>query len=163
MSKLNEEYVRSSIFGLEDALVSTTGVVIGISAGAQNEKIILLASFVVISVEALSMAAGQFLTEETVHEMEKRRHHLDSPVIGAIIMFVSYFLAGLIPVIPTLFLKFPYAIFGSMTTAFIGLFVLGFVKGRIVKVDALRSAVKMLVIGGLAAIAGTFVGYLFKI
>lgn len=161
--KLNEEYLRSSIFGLEDALISTTGVVIGISTGIQDIKFILLASLVTVTVEAFAMGAGQFLTEETVHEIEKKRRYFDNSVVGAIIMFVSYLLAGLIPVIPILFLSFPAAIFGSLVAAFIGLFILGFVKGKIVKVDPVKSAVKMLAVGGLATIAGAVVGYLFKL
>lgn len=163
MAKINEEYLRSSIFGFEDALVSTTGVVVGISAGTHSEKIIILACLVTIAVEALSMGAGQFLTEETVHEIEGKKHYADSPLIGALIMFASYFLAGLVPVIPTLILPFPTAIAGSLIAAFIGLFILGYFKGKIVKIDPFKSALRMLMIGGITALTGTVVGYIFKI
>ena len=57
---IHEDYLRSILFGLQDGLVSTTGVVIGISTGVEAKAIILLAAFVAVTVEASSMAAGQY-------------------------------------------------------------------------------------------------------
>ena len=60
MRRLSPDYLRSIIFGFEDSLVSTTGVIAGVSIGTQDSKVILLAGAVAIAVEALSMGAGQF-------------------------------------------------------------------------------------------------------
>src|SRR3989344_1904721 len=88
--KLHEDYLRSMMFGLQDGLVSTTGVVVGISAGVPDRAVIILASFVAISVEASSMAAGEYSSEKAVHQMDKRGRHKDDLIMGATLMFFSY-------------------------------------------------------------------------
>lgn len=162
MARIKDEYLRSSLFGFEDALVSTTGMVVGISIGSQNLKFILLAAFVTIAVEAVSMAAGEFLSDEAVHELDKKQQK-DDTIFSAAVMFVSYSLGGLIPVIPVMLLPLNQGIIGSIIAAFIGLFILGFVKGKIVNVSQVRSALQMLIIGGIAAIIGVVVGLILRI
>ncbi|MBI2593961.1 VIT1/CCC1 transporter family protein [Candidatus Daviesbacteria bacterium] len=162
MRKIQDEYLRSSLFGFEDALVSTTGMVVGISIGTSNLKFILLAAFVTIAVEAVSMGAGEFLSDEAVHELD-RKLGKDNTLISATVMFTSYILGGLIPVLPIILLPALQGIIGSITAAFIGLFVLGFIKGKIVNVNRIRSAVEMLTIGGIATVIGIVVGFILKI
>ena len=160
---LDEDYFRSVMFGLQDGLVSTTGVVVGISAGVSDSAIIILASFVAISVEASSMAAGEYSSEKAVHQIDKRHRHKDDLIMGAGLMFFSYFLAGLVPIVP--FLIFPVGIARvvSIIAALLSLFVVGYFKGKIVKDEALRSAVEMFVIGGLATAIGLLVGTFLKV
>ena len=159
--RIYKDYVRSSVFGFEDALVSTTGVIVGIATGTSNKQFIILAAFVTIAVEAVSMAAGQFLSERTLHQMQKGKHR-DSLSVGSYIMFLSYFLGGIIPAIPILFLPLPVALIPTIILAFLGLFVLGFVKGKMVKVAPTRSAFEMLLIGGLASVIGIIAGYFLR-
>jgi vacuolar iron transporter family protein len=161
MGKIKDEYLRSSLFGFEDALVSTTGMIVGISTGTNNLKFILLAAFVTIAVEAVSMAAGEFLSDEAVHELDKKSK--DNTLTSALIMFLSYTCGGIIPVIPVMLLPIQTGILGSVIAAFTGLFVLGYIKGKVVKVSGLKSALEMLFIGGVAAVIGIVVGLILKI
>jgi len=48
--KINQDYLRSLVFGFQDALVSTTGIVVGISVGVSNKQFIILSALVAISV-----------------------------------------------------------------------------------------------------------------
>lgn len=159
--RVYKDYVRSSVFGFEDSLVSTTGVIVGISTGTQNKEFIILAAVVTIAVEAVSMAAGQFLSERTLHQLQKKKHK-DNLSIGSAIMFVSYFLGGLIPLVPIVFFSLPSSIIFVLIFAALGLFILGFVKGKVVKVSPTRSALEMLLIGGVAAVIGMAAGYFLK-
>lgn len=61
--------IREIVFGLEDSLVSTIGVVAGIAAGTGNQKIVILSGSVLVVVEALSMAAGSFLSSQSHHRL----------------------------------------------------------------------------------------------
>lgn len=160
---LHEDYFRSIMFGLQDGLVSTTGVVVGISAGVPDKAIIILASFVAVSVEASSMAAGQYSSEKAVHQMDKSGKHSDSLILGASLMFFSYLGAGLIPIAPFLIFSPDTARVISIFVALTGLFVIGYFKGKIVEHRALRSAVEMLIIGGLATAIGLIVGNFLKV
>lgn len=161
---VHEDYLRSCLFGLQDGLVSTTGVVVGIAAGVPEKSIVILASFVAVTVEATSMAAGQYSSEKAVHQMDKTGKHTDNLIFGAAIMFFSYLLAGLIPIIPMLFLNTPIdAIPFSIGSALLGLFSVGYIKGRLVETYALRSAFEMLIIGGVATVVGLVVGNILKV
>lgn len=160
--KLTSGYVRSSFFGIEDSLVSTTGLIAGISVGTHEVEFILLASFVAVAVEAISMAAGEFLSEETEQGMTRSRRK-SSPIIGGIIMLFSYFAAGMVPILPILLFPISYAVYLSIAAALAGLFFLGLVKGALTRRDMIRSGIQVLVVGGLAAMIGAAVGIFFKV
>jgi VIT1/CCC1 family predicted Fe2+/Mn2+ transporter len=157
--RLNPDYIRSILFGFEDSLVSTTGVIAGVSAGSGDPKVILLAAGVTVIVEALSMGSGQFLSERAVHQMDRK--HSDSLLIGAGLMFSSYFSAGFIPLLPVMLLPFPVSVYVSISSAFIGLFVLGYIKGKVVSTKPLRSGLEILLIGGAATVLGLLAGWFF--
>lgn len=151
------------MFGLQDGLVSTTGVVVGISAGVPDKSIILLAAFVAVTVEATSMAAGQYSSEKAVHQLDKTGKHTDSLILGAAIMFFSYFAGGLFPIIPTLLFNQPEAQLIAVLSAFAGLFAVGYIKGKLVDHAPLRSAVELFFIGAVATIIGLAVGLFLKV
>lgn len=162
MSKINKEYIQSGIFGINDALVSTTGVIVGISAGTGNKEIIILAGVVTILVEALSMGSGQYVS------LKSAREYADEggrrvPIVSGIIMFLGYVLGGLVPLVPILLLPVDLSRIAAIAGALIGLFVLGYVKGKLVKTSPLRSALEIVIIGGIATAIGLTVGTLFNV
>lgn len=65
--------IRDIVFGLEDGLVSTLGVITGIAEGSKSGYIVVLSGLVVIFVEALSMAAGSFLSAKSEKEVKDRQ------------------------------------------------------------------------------------------
>lgn len=160
---LHEDYIRSAFFGLQDGLVSTTGVVVGISAGVQDKEIVLLASLVAVTVEASSMAAGQYSSEKAVHQMDKTGRHKDSLLIGAIIMFVAYLGAGMIPILPVIIIGPPQSSYISVALAFLGLFTVGYLRGHLTGEKPFRNAIELFIIGGTATAIGLIVGFLLKV
>lgn len=160
---INEDYLRSALFGLQDGLVSTTGVVVGISTGVPDKAIVVLAAFVAVTVEASSMAAGQYSSEKAVHQMDREGKHTDSLILGALIMFFSYLLAGMVPIMPILFFRQTSAATFSVIFAFVGLFLVGLLKGYLVKYKPLRSAAELFIIGSIATIIGLAVGHYLKV
>lgn len=65
--------VREIVFGMEDGMVSTLGAITGIAAAAQNHYLVVLAGFVVISVESISMAVGSYLSNKSEKEIDERK------------------------------------------------------------------------------------------
>jgi len=161
--RLHEDYLRSALFGIQDGLVSTTGVVVGISSGVDDRSVIVLAAFVAVSVEASSMAAGQYSSEKAVHQADTSGRHNDSLLLGAAIMFACYFLAGIVPIVPTVLLTPPAAIPVAVLSALTALFCVGYVKGRIVRARPIRSAAELAAIGGIATAVGLIVGRLLRV
>ena len=156
-SFLHEDYLRSLMFGLQDGIVSTTGVVVGISTGINNKDIIVLAALVAGMVEASSMAAGQYSSEKAVHQMDKTGRHTDNLYIGALIMFIAYLIGGAFSIIPTLIFDQPLARTLAIISSFVGLFIIGYIKGHLVEHRPLRSAIELFIIGSVATIVGVAV------
>lgn len=161
--EIHEDYLRSIVFGFQDALVSTTGVIAGVAAGTANKEVVMLAGIVTVLVEALSMGVGQYMSEKTVHQMDKTGKHTDSVLVGGLAMGVSYFLGGLVPLTPIIFLELPFSSTISIAAALVGLFVLGFIKAKIVKVNPWHSAIEIFLLGGAATAIGLIAGYIFKV
>ena len=160
---IHEDYLRSIIFGFQDSLVSTTGVIVGVAAGTNHKELVILAGIVTITVESLSMGAGQYMSEKAVHQMDKSGKHTDNLFVGGGAMALSYFLGGLVPLTPIVLLNLPLSATLSIFFAFIGLFILGFIKAKIVKVNPFKSALEILILGGAATLIGLIVGKIFKI
>jgi len=160
---LHEDYLRSLLFGLQDGIVSTTGVVVGISTGVSNKEIIVLAALVAVTVEASSMAVGQYSSEKAVHQMDRSGRHTDSLYIGALIMFIAYLLGGSFSIVPIIAFDQPIAKILAVASAFTGLFIIGYLKGYLVEHKPIRSAIELFIIGSIATTIGIIVGYLFKV
>ncbi|MBP7057231.1 VIT1/CCC1 transporter family protein [Candidatus Gracilibacteria bacterium] len=65
--------IRDIVFGLEDGLVSTVGVLTGIASGTDDHFIVILSGIVLIMVEALSMGVGSFLSAQSERELQSRQ------------------------------------------------------------------------------------------
>lgn len=152
-------FVRNIVFGVEDSLVSTVGLLSGIAVTGMPQSSIFNTGIILIFVEAFSMAAGSFLTE---HSAEGYINQEEPPfgraIIGGIVMFFSYFISGFVPLLPYLFTSPALALSYSVTLSLIALLVLGFVSGYIAHMNRARHALRMALIGGLAIALGIFVG-----
>lgn len=157
MNKLKPSYFRNIIFGAEDSLVSTVGVLFGIATAGTSQAAIMLTGILVISVEALSMGAGAFLSETSEKEF-KQEENSEDPKIGGVLMFFSYFIAGFIPLAPYLLLEASVARFASVGGSLAALFVLGFIPQK-----SFKGAVRMLVVAGMAVAVGFLIAHVFQI
>ena len=162
MIKVQKEYLQSAMFGFNDALVSTTGVIVGISTGTGNKQVVILAGVVTILVEALSMGSGQYLSSNSAHQLD-RSDSFKVPLISGLIMFGAYFLAGLVPLLSIIIFPMSYSRDIAIVAALSCLLVLGYAKGRIVKVPPIRSAVEVLIIGGITTAIGIIAGNIFSV
>lgn len=156
-------YVRNFIFGAEDSLVSTVGLLAGVVSAGMAQSEILISGIVLICVEAFSMSVGSFLSERTTEEScigyeEKNSNSL----LASIIMFFSYFVCGMIPLFPYFFISINLAFWWSISLSLVSLFVLGFISAKILKTKILKSAIRMMLIGGLAIGLGVLVGMIMK-
>lgn len=160
--RIAPDYIHSGFFGVEDSLVSTTGVLAGIAISAGSREAIIATALVIIAVESTSMAASEFISEETEEDISHDKLPAN-PILSGFIIFASYIIAGMVPLAPYLLLPASSAIIISILAALAGLFILGIYKGKISHKSPLRSAIEVLVIGGVAAAIGLVVGIVFKI
>ncbi len=162
MEIAKNQYIRTIIFAVEDSLVSTTGLIAGISVGVNNKAVVIVSGIVAIAVEAISMGASQYISDDAIEQAIKKRGDSQAFKDG-LLMLASYFAAGLIPLLPVVFFTYPTSLYFSVLFALVGLIILGYVKSRVLRTNPLRGAVKVVVVGGLATILGIIVGLIFKI
>ncbi len=162
--------LREIIFGLEDGIVSTLGVIVGIAAGTNSRFVVILSGLIIIFVESLSMAAGTYLSNKSelqLHLSQKHhffwqslthQHNPKKPLIDSLYMGVAYILGGSAALISFTFLPPLVAIAPAIAISFSLLFLVGVIKGNITKVSLLQSGFEMMLISALAALVGFIVG-----
>lgn len=155
----SSSYLRNFIFGVEDSLVSTVGLVSGVAVAGVATKTIILTGIILIFVEAFSMAVGSILSDNSVREF-KTNHEvsLGQSYPGGLVMFVSYFVTGFIPLAPYLFVEREHALWFSIGASLVALFALGAIAARLARISVVRNGLEMLLIGGLAIAIGVTVG-----
>lgn len=156
--------LRNFIFGVEDSLVSTVGLLAGIAAADVTRSAIITTGVVLIVVEGLSMGIGSFLTEETTDEMEGEKSETSKSITGGIVMLFSYCLAGLVPLAPYAFFSGIFAVYFSVVASLIGLFALGCGTSLYYhRQSPLHHGLKMMFMGGLAVVIGMLIGKAFSL
>ncbi|MFM2357614.1 MAG: hypothetical protein RJA61_351 [Candidatus Parcubacteria bacterium] len=152
--------LRSFVFGVEDSLVSTVGLVSGIASVGLPKATILLTGTILIFVEAFSMAVGSLLSENSAHEFRTRTEiPLRKSFISAGIMFFSYFLSGFVVIAPYLiFVSVADAFLYSIIISLCALFVLGGISARFSGLSVLKKGLTMTLVGGSAIAIGVIVG-----
>lgn len=217
--------IREIVFGVEDGMVSTLGVLVGIAIGTNSHFVVIISGFVVIVVESISMGVGSYLSTKSVREIVERKlkeeetelkeypeaekqelveiyikdgwppdlanemalvasknkslflqemayrelhihpEKLEKPLRGGIFMFFSYVIGGIIPLLSYFIFPIPLAIFFSIGSTFIGLFILGCITTKFTKRRWFKAGIEMFFIAGIAALVGYLVGiaanYLF--
>jgi len=163
MSKNIDLYVRNTIFGISDSLVSTVGLLSGIDVSGTSRQIIILTGVVYAFVEAFSMAVGSFLSEQSTEEYDAKGEVPDGkPLVAGAVMFVSFILASFIPIVPYIFAGLQEALWLSIALSIVALFIVGIVNAKIVQVHILKHALKMALLGGAAIVIGVIVGKFLK-
>lgn len=152
-------YLRSFVFGIEDSLASTVGLLSGIAIAGVPKETIILTGVILIFVEAFSMSVGDFLSEYSAESYIKQAEVSSKrSTIAAMIMFFSYFLSGFIPLFPYIILPSEFAVWISIGLSLFALFFLGVTSAKISNTNLLRSGLRMFLIGGAAIVVGVFVG-----
>lgn len=156
-------YFRNFVFGVEDSLVSTVGLLSGIAIADVPQKTILITGAVLIFVEAFSMAVGSFLSEYSAEEYLNRKVvRAGRPLANGAVMFFSYLVSGFIPLFPYAIAEAATAIWLSIAFSLAALFFLGVLGAKITKRNVIRSGARMLTLGGIAVAAGVAVGWMLK-
>lgn len=159
LNKNSGIFIRNFIFGVEDSLVSTVGLLSGVAITNMPSSEIVTTGIILIFVEAFSMGVGSLLSEHSVEEYENHKNiPFWNAALGAITMFFTYFVFGFIPLSPYIFISIKYAFWISIIFSLISLFLLGSLSSRFSGVKVLRSGIQMFLIGGSAIAIGIIVG-----
>ena len=160
--KMRDVYVRNIIFGVADGLVSTVGLLAGMGVSGTPRGTIILTGVIYAFVEALSMAVGSFLSEESVDFRKHEKPWTLKPFIAGIVMFVSFAIASFIPLFPYTLAATSSALWASIAVSLVTLFAVGLMVGlfshHVSRSRLFRLALKMVLLGGGAILLGVFLG-----
>jgi predicted membrane protein (TIGR00267 family) len=159
--------LREIVFGLEDGMVSTLGVITGIASATNDRNIVIVSGFVVIAVESLSMAAGTYLSNKSEMNAEsvvkvKNKFH-NKPIIDAIYMGISYIFGGIIAVSSYWFFPISIAVVVSIIAVVVALFVTGMYSGKLTKTNPVKTGLEMVFVSLSAAFVGFSIGKIASI
>jgi len=157
--------IREIVFGLEDSLVSTLGAITGIAFGSNSTYIVILSGLVLIVAESTSMAAGSYLSSKNAFEAENGFHHAKSRKLprsgrAALVMGVSYFIGGFVPLTPYFILPINQAVYPSVILTVVSLFLVGTWTATYTKRSKLKSGLEITGISLFAALVGYLIGVL---
>lgn len=159
------EFLADAVFAASDGIVTTFAVVAGSAGASFNANIILILGFANLLADGFSMSAGNYLgvKSEIEYEKVKGKDASDegSPLKHAIVTFISFNIAGLVPLMPFILgMKLPFWV----STIFVGLalFLVGFLRSLYTKRNWIKSGVEIFVLGGFAAFVAFAVGFLIK-
>ncbi|MBI5620325.1 VIT1/CCC1 transporter family protein [Candidatus Gottesmanbacteria bacterium] len=158
----NAAHIRNFVFGVEDSLVSTVGLLSGIAVGGVPRSQIVLTGMVLLFVEAFSMAVGSLLSEQSAEEyLHHKEVSLRASATDSVIMFVSYFLAGLVTLMPYFGMESRNALPLSISLSLGYLFILGIVSAKLFGINLLKNGLRTFVMGGIAILVGVVASLIF--
>ncbi|OGG37813.1 hypothetical protein A2110_01850 [Candidatus Jorgensenbacteria bacterium GWA1_54_12] len=156
-------YFRNFIFGVEDSLVSTVGLLSGIAIAHIPRETIFLTGLILIFVEAFSMAAGTFLSEYSAEEYARgAEHSAKGNFVSGAVMFFSYFVSGFVPLVPYAVWPVKTALVFSILFSVIALFTLGIIGAKMSGTHFVKNGLRMAAIGSAAIIVGLVAGILLR-
>jgi predicted membrane protein (TIGR00267 family) len=171
---IERKYVPEFVYGGIDGAVTTFAVVAGVIGASLSYKIIIILGLANLFADGFSMAISNYLSSKS--QLDVHRSHKDfisikrengNPKKNAFATFISFFIIGLIPLIPFILAHFwenlveKQFLYSFFFTG-IALALVGAIKGRIVKKHPIKSAIETLIIGGIAALLAYFIGLLLK-
>jgi len=159
--------IRDSVFAANDGLVTTFAVVAGSLGASLSSNIVLILGFANLFADGFSMGAGNYLgikSENEYHEGQKMETHKHSPFLHGLYTFVSFNIAGIIPLLPFLLKSENFNLMFLLSTllVFLSLFAIGATKAQFSKRNVFKGGVEMLVVGGFAAIFAYVAGFLIN-
>lgn len=165
ISYTERKYLPEFVYGGIDGSVTTFAVVAGAIGASLSSSIVLILGFANLFADGFSMAIANYMATKSRNDLYKKQDK--HPAKAALATFFSFLFIGFIPLLSfVLAIFFPQLNANKFLYSFIltgcGLFIVGLVKGEIVKKHPLWAAIETLIIGGIAALLAYGVGYLLR-
>ncbi len=167
MKKRLSKYLPEFVYGGIDGTVTTFAVVAGAIGASLSSAVILILGFANLFADGFSMAVSNYLSNKSDHELNSKKKFSKKPLTSAIFTFFSFIIVGFIPLLFFVLALFypslsPNAFIYSTILTAVAFFLIGAVKGIVVKKRCCFAALETLIIGSVAASLAFIVGYLLK-
>lgn len=158
-------YLRDFVFASNDGIITTFAVVAGSQGANLASSVVIILGIANLLADGISMSAGNYLSLESEADFKDNGSHKNHPKIQmlkhALVTFVSFVIAGFIPLLPFIFDAKSTFVF-SVAMVLIALLGLGIVRGIAVKKNLLQSTAETVIVGGIAAVLAFSVGHFLE-
>ena len=151
-------YIKDIVYGANDGIITTFAVVSGVIGAGLSVRTILIIGTASLAADAFSMASSSYLGSASERAAFPRvrdegiveRH--TNPLTAALITFVSFVVAGLVPLLPYVVFRGDGSVFffTAIVTG-LALFLAGALRSHFTHRGFMVSGAEMLIIGGIAA------------
>jgi VIT1/CCC1 family predicted Fe2+/Mn2+ transporter len=158
--KFSKKYLPEFVYGSIDGTVTTFAIVAGVVGASLSHTTILILGFANVFADGFSMAASDYLAEES-----RNKQTTLNAFKKALVTFFSFVSVGIIPLLPYIFLltlTSNQMFFVSCIITSFSFIVIGFIRGKISGKNRLRASLETFLVGGSAATIAYVVGYLLK-
>lgn len=155
--------LRDAVFGANDGIITTFAVVAGSQGAKLSPEIVIILGLANLFADGVSMASGNYLgvQSEIAYQKQKKQKsiHADhTPLRHGATTFVSFVVAGFLPLIPFLTALSEKFLFSAILVG-ATLFLVGSMRSMYTKKSWLVSGFEMFFIGGIAAVVAYAVGF----
>jgi VIT1/CCC1 family predicted Fe2+/Mn2+ transporter len=165
--KIHDKALRlhSVVVSANDGITTTFAVVAGALGASLSPSVVLILGFANLFADGLSMATGSYLGVKAEIEFEEGNGQDikvgNEPLKNALTTFISFFIAGLVPLLPYLFnLTNSFTI--SCVFVVSALFAVGLLRGKYTNKKVLKTGIENTLIGGMSAVLAYIVGFLVR-
>lgn len=169
------EDIRYIILGMTDGILAVLGIVIGAFVMNATTKLIIGAGLGGALALAMTNTLGSYFAETTVEygklvEIEESmirdlrgtilEKEISMRVLRSSIIHGSFsFIGSMVPLLPIVLLK-DYEIYISIVLSMASLAILGYISGKVSKMNLIISCIRMVGLGILVAFITSLIGYL---
>lgn len=161
-------WLNLAVFGANDGIITTFAVVAGVSGARLSPSIVLILGLANIVADALSMSLGNYLGEKSenrLNDLNKKSIVNKNVIQNSFVIFVSFMIAGLIPLFPYLLNLFGFSVFEipmftlAVIATSLGLFLVGSLRTFFTKGVWWKNGMEMFLVGSIAATVAYVTGY----
>jgi vacuolar iron transporter family protein len=161
------KYLPEIVYGGSDGSVSYFTLMAGAYGAGLSIKMLIAIGVSNVFADAFSMASADYLSEDSKEGRSK-----SSEIKSATVTFFSFVLLGSLPLLPTIYaystlspsspLPLSTFLFSTLLTL-VGFTYIGYLRGRVLRRNILRTMLQSIIICSLSASVAYFIGeYLVK-
>lgn len=159
------DYIRDVVLSANDGIVTTFAVVAGSLGASLSPSVVVILGLANLFADGLSMSTGSYLGVKSEIEYEqsegKKIKVGNRPLANGLVSFLSFGIAGFIPLISYVF-KIENSFNVSAVLVVFALLIVGVFRGYVSNKSIIRTAIENLLIGGASAVIAFYVGELAK-
>ncbi len=145
-------YIGDIVYGANDGIITTFAVISGAAGAGFSSTVIIVLGIANLIADGFSMGASKYLSLRSEQSLTAARSRTRSPMGDGLATFISFVVAGTLPLIPFFVpAAAEHAFVVSCVATAATLFFVGSARSFVIKRNPFVAGFEMLAVGGIAA------------